>query len=192
MPIFLHFAAFSAVLPYYSQRCSFALGDGWVLVGPAAFKAVVRRAERLGCVRFARISAKETTSVRASRGCGRFFRCKRYGYIARQRAPGCYAPEFERNASFVLRQFPRPLSRCPISTPFNHLFSSLSEEGTVCILIETYTRSIEVHFDYNRLSFIRDSHIEPNHSEMVKASVHGQTNLLGSVKPREHCATETW
>ena len=32
-------------------------GDGWVLVGPAAFKAVVRRAERLGCVRFARISA---------------------------------------------------------------------------------------------------------------------------------------
>ena len=36
---------------------SFFLGDGWVLVGPAAFKAVVRRAERLGCVRFARISA---------------------------------------------------------------------------------------------------------------------------------------
>lgn len=66
MPIFLHFAAFSAVLSYYSQRCSFALGDGWVLVGPAAFKAVVRRAERLGCVRFARISAKETTSARAS------------------------------------------------------------------------------------------------------------------------------
>ena len=33
-------------------------GDGWVLVGPAAFKAVVRRAERLGCVRFACISAK--------------------------------------------------------------------------------------------------------------------------------------
>lgn len=32
-------------------------GDGWVLVGPAAFKAVVRRAERLGCVRFARVSA---------------------------------------------------------------------------------------------------------------------------------------
>ena len=41
-------------------------GDGWVLVGPTAFKAVVRRAERLGCVRFARISAKETTSARAS------------------------------------------------------------------------------------------------------------------------------
>ena len=36
---------------------SFLLGDGWVLVGSAAFKAVVRRAERLGCVRFARISA---------------------------------------------------------------------------------------------------------------------------------------
>ena len=34
-------------------------GDGWVLVGPAAFKAVVRRAERLGCVRFARVSATE-------------------------------------------------------------------------------------------------------------------------------------
>ncbi len=27
------------------------------LVDPAAFKAVARRAERLGCVRFARISA---------------------------------------------------------------------------------------------------------------------------------------
>ena len=35
-------------------------GDGWVLVGPAAFKAVVRRAERLGCVRFTRISASFT------------------------------------------------------------------------------------------------------------------------------------
>lgn len=34
-----------------------ANGDGWGLVAPAAFKAVVRRAERLGCVRFARISA---------------------------------------------------------------------------------------------------------------------------------------
>ncbi len=32
-------------------------GDGWGLVAPAAFKAVARRAERLGCVRFARISA---------------------------------------------------------------------------------------------------------------------------------------
>ena len=29
------------------------------LVGPAAFKAVVRRAERLGCVRFAHVSAIE-------------------------------------------------------------------------------------------------------------------------------------
>ena len=48
------------------------IGDGWVLVGPAAFKAVVRRAERLGCVRFARISAKETTSARASPEAGRF------------------------------------------------------------------------------------------------------------------------
>ena len=35
-------------------------GDGWALVGPAAFKAVVGRAERLGCVRFARISAMKS------------------------------------------------------------------------------------------------------------------------------------
>lgn len=46
-------------------------GDGWVLVGPAAFKAVVRRAERLGCVRFACISATETIRPRLF-GRGRF------------------------------------------------------------------------------------------------------------------------
>ena len=45
----------------YDGRALFGrfCGDGWVLVGPAAFKAVVRRAERLGCVRFARISATD-------------------------------------------------------------------------------------------------------------------------------------
>ena len=46
-------------------------GDGWVLVGPTAFKAVVRRAERLGCVRFACISATETIRPRLF-GRGRF------------------------------------------------------------------------------------------------------------------------
>lgn len=40
-----------------------AYGDGWVLVGPAAFKAVVRRAERLGCVRFAHVSAKSNRAA---------------------------------------------------------------------------------------------------------------------------------
>ena len=40
-------------------------GDGWGLVVPAAFKAVVRRAERLGCVRFARISAKKCKGAQA-------------------------------------------------------------------------------------------------------------------------------
>ena len=38
------------------------IGDGWVLVGPTAFKAAVRRAERLGCVRFAHISARNASA----------------------------------------------------------------------------------------------------------------------------------
>ena len=42
-------------------------GDGWVLVGPTAFKAAVRRAERLGCVRFARISATSPNAAPSAR-----------------------------------------------------------------------------------------------------------------------------
>ncbi len=50
---------------------SLVQGDEWVLVGPAAFKAVVRRAERLGCVRFAHVSAK---TIAPPLGAA-FFRC---------------------------------------------------------------------------------------------------------------------
>ena len=58
-------------------------GDGWVLVGPAAFKAVVRRAERLGCVRFAYVSAIYNLLLKGSQAIDRFLSygnilCSRY------------------------------------------------------------------------------------------------------------------
>lgn len=55
---------------WQAQRCDKKItltyndrGDGWVLVDSTAFKAAVRRAERLGCVRFAHISAISPTTT---------------------------------------------------------------------------------------------------------------------------------